>query len=98
LIDILTVNETANEPPPEDGTMDSAKNLGMEAVFINHNFTQQVLKMVIKNFLQINQSILFFFFFLRTKNDTNFQIQIHSFNPMKKMKQHQLHIVIVHGI
>jgi hypothetical protein len=26
--------------------MDSAKNLGMEAVFINHNFAQQVLKMV----------------------------------------------------
>jgi translation initiation factor 3 subunit D len=44
-IDILTVNETANEPPPDDGTMDSAKNLGMEAVFINHNFAQQVLKM-----------------------------------------------------
>lgn len=43
---MLTVNETANEPPPEDGTMDSAKNLGMEAVFINHNFAQQVLKMV----------------------------------------------------
>jgi len=43
-IDLLTVNETANEPPPEDGTMDSAKNLGMEAVFINHNFAQQVLK------------------------------------------------------
>ncbi|CAF2113009.1 unnamed protein product [Rotaria magnacalcarata] len=43
-IDMLTVNETANEPPPEDGTMDSAKNLGMEAVFINHNFAQQVLK------------------------------------------------------
>jgi translation initiation factor 3 subunit D len=40
------VNETANEPPPDDGTMDSAKNLGMEAVFINHNFAQQVLKMV----------------------------------------------------
>lgn len=47
---MLTVNETANEPPPEDGTMDSAKNLGMEAVFINHNFAQQVLKMV-KKFL-----------------------------------------------
>ena len=45
---MLTVNETANEPPPEDGTMDSAKNLGMEAVFINHNFAQQVLKMVKK--------------------------------------------------
>jgi len=44
-IDMLTVNETANEAPPEDGTMDSAKNLGMEAVFINHNFAQQVLKM-----------------------------------------------------
>jgi translation initiation factor 3 subunit D len=43
---VLTVNETANEPPPEDGTMDSAKSLGMEAVFINHNFAQQVLKMV----------------------------------------------------
>jgi len=43
---MLTVNETANEPPPEDGTMDSAKNLGMEAVFINHNFAQQVLKTV----------------------------------------------------
>ena len=48
LIDTLTVNETASEPPPEDGTMDSAKNLGMEAVFINHNFPQQVLKMVLK--------------------------------------------------
>ncbi len=45
-LDMLTVNETANEPPPEDGTMDSAKNLGMEAVFINHNFAQQVLKTV----------------------------------------------------
>ncbi len=45
-IDTLTVNETANEPPPEDGTMDSAKSLGMEAVFINHTFAQQVLKMV----------------------------------------------------
>jgi translation initiation factor 3 subunit D len=45
-LDVLTVNETANEPPPEDGTMDSAKSLGMEAVFINHNFAQQVLKMV----------------------------------------------------
>ncbi len=39
------MNETANEPPPEDGTIDSTKNLGMEAVFINHNFAQQVLKM-----------------------------------------------------
>jgi len=44
-IDTLTVNETANEPPPEDGTMDSAKHLGMEAVYINHIFAQQVLKM-----------------------------------------------------
>lgn len=48
VLDMLTVNETANEPPPEDGTMDSGKNLGMEAVFINHNFAQQVLRMVFK--------------------------------------------------
>lgn len=52
---MLTVNETANEPPPDDGTMDSAKNLGMEAVFINHNFTQQVLKMVYLIFYLINK-------------------------------------------
>jgi translation initiation factor 3 subunit D len=60
LIDTLTVNETASEPPPEDGTMDSAKNLGMEAVFINHNFPQQVLKMVSSYLLNqsMNQSIL----------------------------------------
>lgn len=44
-IDLLTVNETANEPPPEDGTIDSAKNLGTEAVYINQIFSQQVLKM-----------------------------------------------------
>jgi translation initiation factor 3 subunit D len=48
---MLTVNENANEPPVEDGTMDSAKNLGMEAVFINHNFAQQVLKMVYSIFI-----------------------------------------------
>jgi translation initiation factor 3 subunit D len=42
------MNETANEPPPEDGTIDSAKSLGIEAVFINHNLAQQVLKMVIR--------------------------------------------------
>lgn len=44
-IDTLTVNETANEPPPEDGTMDSAKSLALEAVYINQTFSQQVLKM-----------------------------------------------------
>ena len=58
MIDELTVNETANEPPAEDGTMDSAKNLGIEAVFINHNFVQQVLKMVESIFLmQMNHSM-----------------------------------------
>jgi translation initiation factor 3 subunit D len=61
---MLTVNETANEPPPEDGTMDSAKSLGLEAFFINHNFPQQVLKMVnlvfyLNNKL-INTKICFF--------------------------------------
>ena len=60
---MLTVNETANEPPPEDGTMDSAKSLGMEAVYINHNFPQQVLKMVFVFSVlnKINQYVKFLF-------------------------------------
>lgn len=43
--DLLTVNETAIEPPQEDPTgLNSPKNLSLEATFINHNFSQQVLK------------------------------------------------------
>lgn len=41
--DLLTVSETANEPPQDEG-MNSPHNLAMEATFINHNFSQQVLK------------------------------------------------------
>lgn len=45
--DLLTVNETAIEPPQEDPTgLNSPKNLSLEATFINHNFSQQVLKSV----------------------------------------------------
>jgi len=44
--DLLTVNETANEPPSDDGnSLNSPRNLALEATFINHNFSQQVLKM-----------------------------------------------------
>nr|XP_054763913.1 eukaryotic translation initiation factor 3 subunit D-like [Lytechinus pictus] len=45
--DLLTVNETAIEPPQDEwGThMNSPRNLGLEATFINYNFSQQCLKM-----------------------------------------------------
>lgn len=43
--DLLTVNETSIEPPTEDGnSLNSPRNLAIEATFINHNFSQQVLK------------------------------------------------------
>lgn len=46
--DLLTVSETANEPPQEEGAnnINFPRNLALEATFINHNFSQQVLKMV----------------------------------------------------
>ena len=44
--DLLTVSETATEPPQEEGSsINSPRNLALEATFINHNFSQQVLKM-----------------------------------------------------
>ncbi|XP_055300380.1 eukaryotic translation initiation factor 3 subunit D [Sitodiplosis mosellana] len=43
--DLLTVNETSVEPPNEDGnSLNGPRNLAIEATFINHNFSQQVLK------------------------------------------------------
>lgn len=43
--DLLTVSETAAEPPQEEGnSLNSPRNLALEATFINHNFSQQVLK------------------------------------------------------
>ncbi len=47
LLDLLTVNETAADPPQEEGSsINSPRNLALEALFINHNFSQQVLRMV----------------------------------------------------
>ncbi|KAJ8922962.1 hypothetical protein NQ315_001508 [Exocentrus adspersus] len=43
--DLLTVNETSVEPPQDDGnSLNSPRNLALEATFINHNFSQQVLR------------------------------------------------------
>merc|ERR1712088_1258842 len=43
--DLLTVSETASEPPQDEGSsLNSPRNLALEATFINHNFSQQVLK------------------------------------------------------
>jgi len=43
--DLLTVSETSAEPPQEEGTnLNSPRNLALEATFVNHNFSQQVLK------------------------------------------------------
>lgn len=43
--DLLTVSETAVEPPQDESGSNSPRNLALEATFINHNFSQQVLKM-----------------------------------------------------
>ena len=43
----MTVNETAVETPIDDNaekSINSTTNLGLEATFINQNFSQQVLK------------------------------------------------------
>lgn len=46
--DLLSVNETAADPPYMDdetkNSINCPKNLALEATFINHNFSQQVLK------------------------------------------------------
>ncbi|XP_024127156.1 eukaryotic translation initiation factor 3 subunit D [Oryzias melastigma] len=44
--DLLTVSETANEPPQDEvNSFNSPRNLAMEATYINHNFSQQCLRM-----------------------------------------------------
>lgn len=40
--DLLTVNETSVEPPDDGNSLNSPRNLAIEATFINHNFSQQV--------------------------------------------------------
>lgn len=43
--DLLTVSETSSEPPQDEGSsLNSPRNLALEATFVNHNFSQQVLK------------------------------------------------------
>lgn len=43
---MLTVSETSAEPPQdEDKHINSPSNLSLEATFINHNLSQQVLRM-----------------------------------------------------
>lgn len=57
--DLLTVNETSVEPPTEDGnSLNSPRNLAIEATFINHNFSQQVIANFEIGFV-IHQIILF---------------------------------------
>uniref|UniRef100_A0A7E5A0D3 Eukaryotic translation initiation factor 3 subunit D n=1 Tax=Panagrellus redivivus TaxID=6233 RepID=A0A7E5A0D3_PANRE len=44
-IDMISVSETAQDPPPfEGGSLNNAKELATEALFINQNFRRQVLK------------------------------------------------------
>merc|ERR1712241_795043 len=43
--DLLTVSETAAEPPQDEASsLNSPRNLALEATFINHNYSQQVLR------------------------------------------------------
>ncbi|XP_065174819.1 eukaryotic translation initiation factor 3 subunit D-like [Sycon ciliatum] len=43
--DLLSVSETATEPPQDEGaSINAPANLALEATFINQNFSQQVLK------------------------------------------------------
>ncbi|KAK7829223.1 hypothetical protein U0070_012694 [Myodes glareolus] len=43
---LLTVSESANEPPQDEGnSFNSPLNLVMEVTYINHNFSQQCLRM-----------------------------------------------------
>lgn len=47
--DLLTVSETAGDPPQDDDKhINSPNNLGLEATFINHNLSQQVLRNNVK--------------------------------------------------
>merc|ERR1711953_403310 len=50
MVDFLTVNETANEPPSNDDkeNMNSPMKLGQEASCINQNFSQMVLDPKVK--------------------------------------------------
>ena len=54
LADLLTVSETANEPPQDEGnSFNSPRNLAREATSITHNFSQQCLRMVRKGSIRV---------------------------------------------
>jgi len=59
-IDMISVSETAQEPPPfEGGSLNNAKELATEALFINQNFRRQVLKLNDEPFLYENPRVPF---------------------------------------
>ena len=41
--DLLTVSEKAKEPPHDESGINSPTSLALEATYINHNFSQQML-------------------------------------------------------
>ena len=49
VLDYLTVNETAKEPPQDEEGKNSPSSLAIEATYINQNFSQQML--VVKDVL-----------------------------------------------
>lgn len=55
------MSETANEPPQDEGSsLNSPRNLAMEATYINHNFSQQCLRMVCLCFSTVNRPLMWY--------------------------------------
>lgn len=42
-LDLLTVSEKAKEPPHDESGINAPTSLALEATYINHNFSQQML-------------------------------------------------------
>ena len=55
VLDYLTVNETAKEPPQDEEGKNSPSSLAIEATYINQNFSQQML--VVRNTHLINAHV-----------------------------------------
>lgn len=100
--DLLTVNETSVEPPDDGNSLNSPRNLAIEATFINHNFSQQVGHL----FEQIKsksdrRSTMFNYcyrFWKVVPRNSNLMNRIHSSAKMRKVKWLVLRIAIVNGI
>lgn len=72
--DFPTVSETAIEPPQDEGnSLNTPKNLSLEAMFVNRNFSQQVLKRVINELNYYSIQIKLYIFFHQKKILINFQ-------------------------